>query len=65
MAKADTTKTTTKTTTKRRVPTAVNLLIYLEDYIEAEDIGSDLSLSVVFDRLNNSILTEAKQRARG
>ena len=65
MAKADTAKTTTKTTTKRRVPTAVNLLIYLEDYTEAEDIGSDLSLSVVFDRLNASILTEAKQRARG
>ncbi len=59
------TKTTTKTKTKRRTPTPVNLLVYLEDYIKAEDIGTDLSLSVVFDRLNSSILTEAKQRARG
>lgn len=65
MAKADSkTKTNTKTKAKRRIPTAVNLLIYLEDYMKEADIGADQSLSNVLIRLNESIVAEAKQRAR-
>jgi len=58
------TKTPTKST-KRRAPTAVTLLIYLENYMRDEDIGVDMSLANVIDRLNDSIVTEAKQRILG
>lgn len=55
---------TAKAERQRRVPTAVNLLIYLEDYMTDTNITSDLPLSDVLVSLNESIVAEAKQRVR-
>ena len=47
---------------KRRVPSAVNLLVYLENYLSESDIGKDQPIASVLDRLEDSIVAEAKSK---
>ena len=53
---------TPATSRQRRSLSAVNLLIYLETYMKDQDIGGELPLKEVLDRLEKSIVTESKAK---
>ncbi len=55
---------TASVTTRDRVPRrpkAAQLLVYIEEYIAANDIGVDASLNNVISSLEASIVAEAKK----
>ena len=47
-----------------RVPKAASLLVYLEDYLDTSDIGTDQSIAAVINRLEDSIVAESKAKIR-
>ena len=58
-------KETTKVSTpKKRKVKAATLLVYIEDYMEGETINNDDDIATLTGRLRDSIVDEAKAKAR-
>ena len=54
----------TPTTPKKRKVKAATLLVYIEDYMEQENISNEDEVSTLVGRLRDTIVDEAKAKAR-